>query len=145
MIRCGCTKSPPSNGPAKCRFEPEPWSQQRQCGSVSSVNRLITCSPGPDDMSRQYQSSICEKKGTTMTAMPFRINNDGSSSHVFSDQLIPLRDKFGSGSIRRASHVEPSGCGWTADMEPMGGPVLGPFAKREEALQEEIQWLAENL
>ena len=45
-------------------------------------------------------------------------------------------------SISRASHVEPSpdGC-WTADLRPMLGPVLGPFANRSESLAAEHDWL----
>jgi hypothetical protein len=45
-------------------------------------------------------------------------------------------------SIARASHVEPTPDGrWTADMRPMIGPVLGPFALRSEALAAEHAWL----
>ena len=45
-------------------------------------------------------------------------------------------------SIRRASHVEPDGTGdWWADLAPVGGPRLGPFARRSEALAEEQRWL----
>jgi hypothetical protein len=34
---------------------------------------------------------------------------------------------------------------WTADMSPVGGPVLGPFATRTEALQKETEWLDQRL
>ena len=38
-------------------------------------------------------------------------------------------------SIRRASHVEPDEQGqWWADLSPMNGPKLGPFAARSAAL-----------
>ena len=30
---------------------------------------------------------------------------------------------------------------WTADMTPVGGPVLGPFDRRSEALEAEHAWL----
>lgn len=30
---------------------------------------------------------------------------------------------------------------WWADMQPVGGPVLGPFEKHAQALEAEIQWL----
>ena len=44
--------------------------------------------------------------------------------------------------ITRASHVEPDSDGnWWADMGPVGGPVLGPFGTRGEALQAERGWL----
>ena len=40
------------------------------------------------------------------------------------------------------SHVEPDGNGgWKADMSPVNGPVLGPYKKRSEALQKEVEWL----
>lgn len=53
---------------------------------------------------------------------------------------------LGKSKIKRASHVEPTKDGeWTADMSPSGGPVLGPFGKRSEALRAEIAWLKNNL
>lgn len=45
-------------------------------------------------------------------------------------------------TITRASHVEPDEEGkWWADMAPVGGPRLGPFEKRSEALAVELEWL----
>lgn len=45
-------------------------------------------------------------------------------------------------SIRRASHVEPDQHGrWIADLSPVGGPQLGPFMSRSEALHAEREWL----
>jgi hypothetical protein len=47
--------------------------------------------------------------------------------------------------IRRASHVEPNEAGgWRADLSPVGGPVLGPFARRSAALEAERDWLEAN-
>jgi hypothetical protein len=47
--------------------------------------------------------------------------------------------------IRRGSHVEPiDEGGWTADLSPVGGPVLGPFNSRAEALAAERDWLEQN-
>ena len=44
--------------------------------------------------------------------------------------------------VARASHVEPLyGLVWTADLRPSGGPVLGPFTTRAQALRAEVQWL----
>ena len=52
---------------------------------------------------------------------------------------------LGAPSIRRASHVEPDQHGrWLADMQPVGGPKLGPFSYRSEALQAERDWLELN-
>lgn len=60
------------------------------------------------------------------------------------DERLDLR-ALGTPSIRRASHVEPNESGeWTADMGPSGGPVLGPFRFRSEALEEEAVWLKTN-
>ena len=44
--------------------------------------------------------------------------------------------------IRRGSHVEPDGEGqWSADLAPVGGPVLGPFDRRSAALAAEVATL----
>jgi len=48
-------------------------------------------------------------------------------------------------TIRRGSHVEPTPDGqWIADMSPVGGPILGPFLLRSEAITAERDWLAAN-
>ena len=48
-------------------------------------------------------------------------------------------------SISRASYVEPDALGrWQADISPAGGPVLGPFALRSQALSAESLWLLEH-
>jgi hypothetical protein len=47
--------------------------------------------------------------------------------------------------VRRASHVEPDDAGqWFADLAIMGGPRLGPFLVRSQALAAERQWLSEH-
>ncbi len=49
---------------------------------------------------------------------------------------------LGAVSIRRASHVEPDAGGrWWADLAPAGGPRLGPFGLRSQALTAERAWL----
>lgn len=57
------------------------------------------------------------------------------------DETIDLAS-FGATTIIRASHVEPDsdGC-WWADLSPVAGPLLGPFAVRSAALQAERIWL----
>jgi len=73
------------------------------------------------------------------------IAKDGSTVFVYDDLLAPLAARPGA-VTSRASHVEPvkDGAGWTADMRPSGGPVLGPFTLRAEALAAERQWLADT-
>jgi hypothetical protein len=57
------------------------------------------------------------------------------------DETIDLA-ALGSPVIRRASHVEPDPDGrWHSDLSPVGGPVLGPFDRRSEALEAERAWL----
>ncbi len=52
---------------------------------------------------------------------------------------------LGSPTITRASHVEPDQQGrWSADLSPVGGPVLRDFATRSEALAAEQAWLETN-
>lgn len=48
-------------------------------------------------------------------------------------------------ALRRASHVEPDAEGrWWTDLQPVGGPKLGPFGRRSEALSAELTWLEEH-
>lgn len=49
---------------------------------------------------------------------------------------------LGRPTVTRASSVEPDPDGrWHADLRPLLGPVLGPFARRSEALGAEVAWL----
>lgn len=74
------------------------------------------------------------------------VNADGSLQAIFSDDLVWLF-ALGHARTRRASNVEPrEGGGWTADMRPVGGPVLlapgrRPFRTRAAALRAEVRWL----
>jgi hypothetical protein len=53
--------------------------------------------------------------------------------------------QLGELSIRRASFVEPdSGGQWLANLIPVDGPLLGPFAFRSQALKAEEQWLLQH-
>lgn len=59
-------------------------------------------------------------------------------------ELIDLA-ALGSLAINRASHVEPTIHGdWIADLAPVAGPKLGPFASRSLALAAEAVWLEAN-
>lgn len=68
----------------------------------------------------------------------------GKIHFVYDDCMRPLMGK-GKADVRRASHVEPTptsdGVKWTADLTPVGGPILGPFDERQTALDEEVKWL----
>ena len=68
---------------------------------------------------------------------------DGTVKCIY-DEALELHE-MGKLQITRASHVEPDAEGyWWADMEPSGGPALGPFRSRTEALGAERRWLMEG-
>ena len=82
---------------------------------------------------------------------------------IYSELTDKIVGELGTKSTSRASHVEPTAelseaalkylrdngtpeewlkrDLWWADMIPSGGPVLGPFAQRDEALAHEVHWL----
>jgi hypothetical protein len=71
------------------------------------------------------------------------VESDGTIRTIYSEQLDLAT--LGDVAIRRASHVEPEPAGgWTADLSPVGGPVLGPFPVRSAALAAEQRWLEVN-
>lgn len=73
------------------------------------------------------------------------IEADGRLRMIYSDELAELVHA-GTATIARASHVEPAPAGgWLADLSPVNGPVLGPFALRQQALDEEVRWLRANV
>lgn len=86
---------------------------------------------------------------TQTTHHQIRIEPDGTIVGLWSDE-VPYRNlsaalNGGPPEVRRASHCEPDDEGrWTADLTPSGGPVLGPFERRREALAAEVEWLREN-
>ncbi len=68
---------------------------------------------------------------------------DGTARAIYGE-MIDLA-ALGRSTIARASHVEPDAGGlWLADLRPVGGPVLGPFGRRSEALGTEVAWLEAN-
>jgi hypothetical protein len=74
------------------------------------------------------------------TEMELVVGVDGGVRCIY-DETLDLRE-LGRLSITRASHVEPDSAGnWWADMGLSGGPVLGPFKTRGEALAAERGWL----
>lgn len=77
-----------------------------------------------------------------------RIAPDGTTRLIYSDEFMPAMEALGTVRIARASHVEPrlniAAGGWIADMSPVGGPELGPFTLRQEALDAEVEWLVQH-
>ena len=78
---------------------------------------------------------------------------DGSVRFIHDDVVMAALRSTGAQrvTVTRASHVEPTedGLGWTADMSPVGGPVLldetgQPFTTRAAALAAERVWLEEH-
>lgn len=76
-----------------------------------------------------------------------RVSPNGEITAIHNDHLVGLyKDVRGTATIKRASHVEPRPDGqWEADMKPSGGPILGPFLTRQEALDAEVDWLKDKL
>ena len=82
---------------------------------------------------------------TSMTTEMELVVDAGGDVRCIYDEELDLRE-LGKLQITRASHVEPDRDGfWWADMGPVGGPVLGPFKNRTEALHAETAQLSEAL
>jgi len=76
--------------------------------------------------------------------MVLAVQPDGTLVCIY-DETIELT-AIGQLSIRRASGVEADEAGqWFADLAPVMGPRLGPFARRSEALAAEVAWLQNQL
>ncbi len=75
--------------------------------------------------------------------MELIITVDGSTRCIYNES-IDLH-ALGHLHIARGSHVEPDaqGC-WRADLQPVSGPVLGPFPNRSAALAAEHAWLTRH-
>lgn len=72
--------------------------------------------------------------------MDLIVNLSGTVSAIYAE-AIDLAT-LGTLNVRRASHVEPDEHGgWSTDLAPVGGPVLGPFPYRSAALTAEVAWL----
>ncbi len=78
------------------------------------------------------------------TEIELIVATDGVARCIY-DEALDLRE-LGKLQITRASHVEPDAEGyWWADMGPSGGPVLGPYGSRSEALGAESVWVSARL
>jgi hypothetical protein len=72
--------------------------------------------------------------------MDLVVDRDGTVRALYTEQIDVAA--LGRLHISRASRVEPDELGrWTADLSPVGGPVLGPFDLRSQALAAEVAWL----
>jgi len=75
--------------------------------------------------------------------MQLVITPDGTTRCIYGED-IDLHT-LGQVTVARGSHVEPDDQGaWWADMSPVSGPRLGPYARRSEALRAEVAWLEAN-
>jgi hypothetical protein len=75
--------------------------------------------------------------------MELLISATGQVRTLYTEALDLTR--LGQLAIRRASHVEPDSTGaWWANLEPVGGPMLGPHPQRSRALEAEQDWLQAN-
>lgn len=75
------------------------------------------------------------------------IDHGGLIKAIYDDALTALMADA-EVDIRRASHVEPDSdgyCEWSADMSPVGGPVLRGFGTRSEALKAEVKYLEKHV
>ncbi len=71
--------------------------------------------------------------------MQLVVEPDGAVRCIYSEEFI--LHSLGKPVLRRASHVEPDGSGQrTADLSPVSGPKLKPFATRSQALAAENRW-----
>ena len=73
--------------------------------------------------------------------MVIAVQPDGSLEFVYHDDFVELL-REGASAIERASEVEPFKDGWAADI--IGGPFLGPFPLRAEAIAAEVDWIEQH-
>ena len=76
--------------------------------------------------------------------MEIVVRSGGLILCLYNEQLS--LGELGPITIARASYIEPDlrAC-WTADLSPVGGPHLGSFPQRSQALAAETAWLNTNL
>ena len=69
--------------------------------------------------------------------------SNGKIRYIYRDDLQDSFKGLGKTKIARASHVEPNSKGqWVAQI--IGGPKLGPFKLREDALRAEVEYLEKH-
>ena len=84
------------------------------------------------------------RRSTSITI--FVPDDDGSAIYVQNDLVDRVFREAGClGVPKRASNVYPTEAGWMADLTLVGGPLLGPYDDREEAINDEVTWLQGHL
>ena len=74
-----------------------------------------------------------------------QIEPDGQMIFIYEDKKRFFLD-LGETVIKRASHIEPTATAqWTADLSPIGGPILGPFDTHREALVAEVDYITNQM
>lgn len=70
----------------------------------------------------------------------------GEITAIYDDALVALMQDA-KVRTKRASHVEPheDGCGWFADLTPVGGPIMRRFSTRKAALDAEVAYLNDHV
>jgi hypothetical protein len=75
--------------------------------------------------------------------MELIVSPDGIVRCVYGEALD--LHALGCPQIRRASAVEPDEQGrWWVDLSQVGGPRIGPFVRRGDAVSVEVAWLTEH-
>jgi len=75
--------------------------------------------------------------------MIISIDRNGGIRAIYSDGFN--WQALGKPLIQRASQVEPDHLGlWWADLAVSGGPRIGPFARRTDAIAAELIWLEKH-
>lgn len=69
------------------------------------------------------------------------IDQNGTTEFIYDDEFSEMLNS--KTTIQRASHVEPEGTQWIAEM--ISGPKLGPFKTRQEALDAEREYLEKEM
>lgn len=69
---------------------------------------------------------------------------DGTVRFIYDDTLKPVLEA-GVSTIQRASFlIQQTDGQWLANLEPVNGPILGPFPTRELAIEGEQDWINTN-
>jgi hypothetical protein len=72
--------------------------------------------------------------------MQLVVSPNGRVRAIYGEEIA--LDTLGPQEVVRAGTVEPDRDGrWHADLRLLLGPVLGPFARRSEAIAAEVAWL----